>query len=162
MPHFTSVVLEAYILGALWELISKSFQNCEASAYSLHVVCFPAMYSVEAEARIPLWHPRRMCWRQWINYLLQFQSLKAPWTAPTVPALSASRGSVPTDWYSASWPRAVTGTVTVTAQRQGSWVPSEGDTFPCVPAHLVIMVMFKSTVVSFLPVCQLWEKKGLL
>lgn len=90
-------MLEAYILGALWELISKSFQNCEASAYSLHAIYFLAMYSVEAEARIPLWHPKRICWRQWIDDLLQFQSQKAPWTAPTTPALSAHRGSVPTD-----------------------------------------------------------------
>lgn len=38
-----------------------------------------------------------MGWRQWINYLLQFQSLEAPWIAPTVPSLCASRGSVPAD-----------------------------------------------------------------
>lgn len=165
-------MLEAYILGALWELISKSFQNCEASAYSLHAIYFLAMYSVEAEARIPLWHPKRMCWRQWINGLLQFQSHKAPWTAPTTPALSALRGSVPTDGAaalnSADWLRAVAGagTVTVTAPGQcwhgpGSWLPSRGDTFLCVPAHSVLMVMFKPRIVSFLPVCQLWKKKGL-
>lgn len=69
--------------------------------YSLHAIYFLATYSVEPEARIPLWHPKRMCWRQWINYLLQFKSHKAPWTAPTTPTLSASGDLVPTygSWH---------------------------------------------------------------
>lgn len=68
--------------------------------YSLHAIYFLATCSIEPEARIPLWHPKRMCWKDWINYLLWFKSHKAPWMVPTTPTLSASRDSVPT---SSSW-----------------------------------------------------------
>lgn len=143
--------------------------------YSLHGIYFLVMHSIEPEARIPLWHPKRMCWRQWINYLLQFKSHKAPWTAPATPTLSADRDLVPTygSWHTALNPCHYIKPVPA-AQWQtdspasggcwggpDSWLAWKGDTFLCVPACLLLTVMFEPRIMRFLSISWLWKQKRL-
>lgn len=142
--------------------------------HSLHAIYFLAMYSIEPEARIPLWHPKRMSWRQWINYLLWFKSRKAAWMAPTTPALSACRDSVPsygsrhtfsyllnqacarstaTDWQPS------TGVVLQWPWQLMAW---KGDAFLCVPVHSLLTVVFQPRIVMFPCISQPMTAKGII
>lgn len=164
MPHFYLLVtLEEYILGALWELISESFQNCEASAYSLHAVYFLAMCRSQDSSVAPKEDALQALDQLLATIPKPQGSLGSSHGAKSLckQGLSAHRQqqqgwySLPDSelwqwqWQWQCW------------HGPGSWLPPKGDTFPCVPAHLVLMVMLKPRIVSSLPVCQLWKKKGL-
>lgn len=121
--------------------------------YSLHASYFLVMCSAKPEARIPLWHPGRMGWRQWFSSSLCFQSHKTCWAAFPRPALSAGRDSEPTcgskhtgignQFPKSSAHQKCRGRLASTGITLAAW---KGDMFLCIPAYCLLTPMFRSWI----------------